>query len=154
MEKEFVPYELALRMKALGFDGPCFAGFNPTPFDYDDVENLIYPTIHLEFEGVDIIYNDFQSEEPNIWTIDSDVILAPTWQQAFRWFREKYELHSCIHSDYTWNISGGIWDLNEYKGSRYDWDYSNNYLTYEEAELSCLKKLIEIVEKNWLKQHN
>lgn len=24
MEKEFVPYKLALRMKALGFDEPCF----------------------------------------------------------------------------------------------------------------------------------
>jgi hypothetical protein len=25
MEKEFVPYELALRMKTLGFDEPCMA---------------------------------------------------------------------------------------------------------------------------------
>jgi predicted RNA-binding Zn-ribbon protein involved in translation (DUF1610 family) len=24
MEKEFIPYELALRMKQLGFDEPCF----------------------------------------------------------------------------------------------------------------------------------
>jgi hypothetical protein len=147
MEKEFIPMDLALRLKALGFDEPCFAGFNPTPFDYDDLENLIYPTIHLEFDGEDIIYNDFQTEEPNIWTIDSDVILAPTFSQAFRFFRKKYELHYCIHSDYTWNISGGIWDLNEYKGSRYDWD-SEPYSTYEEAESDCLTNLIEIVEKN------
>jgi hypothetical protein len=24
MEKEFVPYELAVKLKALGFDEPCF----------------------------------------------------------------------------------------------------------------------------------
>ena len=28
MEKEFVPYELALRMKALGFDEPCFGYYD------------------------------------------------------------------------------------------------------------------------------
>ena len=28
MEKEFVPYELALRMKELGFDEPCFGYYN------------------------------------------------------------------------------------------------------------------------------
>jgi hypothetical protein len=27
MEKEFVPYELALRMKQLGFDEPCFGRY-------------------------------------------------------------------------------------------------------------------------------
>jgi hypothetical protein len=142
MEKEFVPYELALRMKALGFDGPCFAGFNPTPFDYDDVENLIYPTIHLEFEGVDIIYNDFQSEEPNIWTIDSDVILAPTWQQAFRWFREKYDVHHVIHQ---FNFKK---DTNEeYLAEVGQTDDGFMYFrTYEECECFCLTKLIEIVE--------
>ena len=140
LEKEFVPYELALRMKEFGFDEECFGSY----YLYKD-EN------HQEGKF------DYRGElniEFSIYTNNKYYILAPTFSQAFRFFREKYGLHSCIHSDYTWNISGGIWDLNEYKGSRYDWDYSNNYLTYEEAELSCLKKLIEIVEKNWLKQHN
>jgi hypothetical protein len=119
MEKEFVPYGLALRMKALDYDESCMAYYNKSKKLHFDK----YTTSH--------------------W---SSTCLAPLYQQCWRWFREKYELHSCIHSDYTWNISGGIWDLNEHEGSRYDWDYSNNYSTYEEAELSCLKKLIEIVE--------
>ena len=124
MEKEFVPVELALRLKALGFDEPCFGKFY-----YNQLEI-----------GGNWRNNDFKE--------DADVFIsAPTFSQVFRWFREKYELHSCIHSDYTWNITGGIWDLNEYKGSRYDWD-SEPYSTYEESELDCLTKLIEIVEKN------
>ena len=28
MNKEFVPYELAVKLKQLGFDEPCFARFN------------------------------------------------------------------------------------------------------------------------------
>ena len=28
MEKEFVTYEIALKLKELGFDEPCIAGFN------------------------------------------------------------------------------------------------------------------------------
>ena len=130
MEKEFVPYELGLRMKQLGFNEVCFSYF---------LNGILQPTLNPKD------YSAFE-EVTGIRLKYFEYVLAPTWQSAFKWFREKYELHSCIHSDYTWNISGGIWDLNEYKGSRYDWDYSNNYSTYEEAELSCLTKLIEIVE--------
>jgi len=145
MEKEFVPYTLALRMKQLGFDKPCFAGFNPTPFDYDGVENLIYPIIHLEFDGEEIIYNDFQTEEPNIWTIDSDVILAPLYQQAFRWFRKKYNIESYIHRNRKYNsvVRFEISICNNNILPYFGLDY---YSTYEEAELACLIKLIEIVE--------
>jgi hypothetical protein len=128
-EKEFVTYELSLRMKALDYDEPCMAIYsNANP------KTGLYT---LKKYRLKLIKQTSQKNKG---------VKAPTWQSAFRWFREKYELHSCIHSDYTWNISGGIWDLNEHKGSRYDWDYSNNYSTYEEAELSCLEKLMEIVK--------
>jgi hypothetical protein len=145
MEKEFIPMDLALRLKALGFDEPCFAGFNPTPFDYDDLENLIYPTIRLNFDGEDIIYNDFQTEEPNIWTIDSDVILAPTWQQAFRWFREKYDLHAEIVRDKENSKLYVFFITNSDDIYPVSMDFSDGRL-YEEAEIACLTKLIEIVE--------
>lgn len=60
---------------------------------------------------------------------------APLYQQAFRWFREKCELDFYIKKEshpvyfsYVWN--GIIW---EQVGEG----------TYEEAELACLRKLIE-----------
>ena len=120
MNKDFVTYEQAVQLKELGFNESCFACYIKG-----------YPK-SLSFGSAD-------KEDA------SKLILAPTYSQAFRWFRENYKLHSYIHSDYSWNISGGIWDLNGYKGSRYDWD-SDTYITYEAAELDCLNKLIEIID--------
>jgi len=141
MEKEFIPMDLALRLKALGFDEPCFAGFNPTPFDYDDLENLIYPTIRLNFDGEDVVYNDFQTETPNIWTIDSDVILSPTFSQTFRFFREKYDLFTHIEKGENPKNFYPIIDNVSHKYNPKLW-----FDSYEDVELTCLTKLIEIVE--------
>ena len=122
MEKEFVTYELALRMKQLGFNKPCFARFS------NDGDLLIAHTEKY------IISNGVDRSE--FFT------LAPTWQQAFRWFRKMYQLHSTITSisqdSWQWHIT----KPGESLGKLYDEDF----YTYEEAELFCLEKLIEIVE--------
>lgn len=125
MTKEFIPYQQGLQLKELGFDEPCWAWW------------------HIEDCDTRFCYSDQRS--PIINSRETEIVGLPTYSQAFRWFRENYKLHSYIHSDYSWNISGGIWDLNGHKGSRYDWD-SNPHTTYEEAELDCLNKLIEIID--------
>jgi hypothetical protein len=123
MNKEFVPYEQAVALKELGFDEPCFGYWKMSDW-------LI-------------------EEKPRTdgYTHADQLCSAPLYQQAFRWFREKYELHSFIYSDFSWNISGGMWDLDGYVDSRYDWD-SEPFKTFEEAELACLSKLIGIVKEN------
>jgi hypothetical protein len=115
----FVPYEQALALKELGFDEPCFG--------YYDASNLE----KYEF----IIQNNVKN---------SDFIFgmtAPLYQQAFRWFREKYGLSGnidCCDKLCEWNI----------KSSKLDKSiFSNNIQSYEEAELACLKNLIEIVKQ-------
>jgi hypothetical protein len=60
---------------------------------------------------------------------------APLYQQAFRWFRENYGLHQHIEyvnitDRYEGWVSGIMFDCK----------------TYEEAELACLKKLIQIIK--------
>jgi hypothetical protein len=65
---------------------------------------------------------------------------APTYSQAFRWFREKYGYLSFIDMD---NYS--YYRFNIYKGSSIS---EAPFETYEEAEFACLKKLIEIVKNN------
>jgi hypothetical protein len=57
------------------------------------------------------------------------------YQQAFRWFREKYKLH--YHIEYIGASNQYQWHIKHY------WE---TFDTYEEAELSCLKKLIEMVK--------
>jgi hypothetical protein len=65
------------------------------------------------------------------------------YQQAFRWFREKYGL------DYEITYAG---KKGEYHAFVDEYIYGNNgsspsIFSYEEAELECLKKLIIIVER-------
>ena len=70
------------------------------------------------------------------------VISAPTFSQAFRWFREKHGLVGIIKfgtNDFTYNV------YNEDGMGLLTKESLNFNSTYEEAELACLKKLIEIV---------
>ena len=117
MEKEFVPYELAVKLKELGFDEYVFEWFNSETKDFCDVMKEVK---------------------------------APTFSQAFRWFREKYNILATIYSNasgylYEWHdaVGGTHRGWSEYEGPNDGgvWD------TYEEAELACLTKLIEIVEQ-------
>ena len=121
MEKEFVPYELALRMKQLGFDEPCLGFYNK-----EDRPNLGYCT------------NSFQDD-----TTLEIKCTAPLYQQAFRWFREKYQLDGkpeyFLNDWYCFIIN----DMKEEDTSR---RLFTEFPSYEEAELACLEKLIEIVE--------
>ena len=123
MNKEFVPYEEALALKQLGFDEPCLAyWYNETPTNPEG-QCLVY-------------YKKPWDEQKIINGIIRDYYVAPTFSQAFRWFREKHKLH--CHIEY---IPAG--DVYEW-WIKYD---RANYPTYEEAELACLRKLIEIVRK-------
>jgi hypothetical protein len=116
MEKEFVPYELALELKQLGFDESCF-GY------YED--------------GVFIHWYDSKQENELLLNCT-----APLYQQAFRWFREKHNMnHSIIFHETTFS--------NDYQYLVLSNDnefVEVGYTTHEEAELACLKKLIEIVK--------
>jgi|688.fasta_scaffold87097_4 hypothetical protein len=77
----------------------------------------------------------FDMRTPN----DAPCIL---WQQAFRWFREKYQLHSTITS-----ISQESWQWHITKpGESLGKMYQEDFYTYEEAEQDCLVKLIDIIE--------
>jgi hypothetical protein len=63
-------------------------------------------------------------------------VSAPIFQQAFRWFREYFWLHQ--HIEYV------------KAANRYDWwvgSFMGHSTTYEEAELACLKKLIDLAKK-------
>jgi len=135
MEKEFVIHPLALRMKELGFNEPCFAFFNGKYHDWliDDNNGLNSPTIN-----------------PN-----KDIgrcVKRPTYSQAFRWFREKHELETDIifHTDYLKNGDKNVYEVNiqnKVSNELHLITPLNGFKTYEEAELACLEKLIEIVEQ-------
>ena len=118
--KDFAPYEPALELKELGFDEPCFGLYAPPS-----------KTVFLHHYGL------LRAKEQ---------VLAPLYQQAFRWFREKYDLHSCVAPVYKDEISKVIVYWFWIQGFDSFEDEDINYKTPEEAELNCLLKLIEIVK--------
>ena len=129
--KEFVPYNEALELRKLGFDEPCFGYYEPNG-DFDYIEKDIIK---------DFPYLAKNSE----W---QDLVASPTRSQAFRFFREKYNLHSEILLDQTTQPKY-CFEIHKYedfgnyeKIENKDWFL---YRTYEEAELECIKHLIKVV---------
>lgn len=132
MEKEFVPYELALKLKQLGFNEPCLAVW---------IEKDSRDGGGLKLE----IWNDVDTE----YKVKSSTN-APLFRQAFRWFRDNYGLSGVVVETLLGNERyGGIFIKNE-NGLRYieSPQLTRASQTYEEVELDCLKKLIEIVEQS------
>jgi hypothetical protein len=127
MEKEFVPYELALRMKQLGFDEPCLGFYNK-----EDRPNLGYCT------------NSFQDD-----TTLEIKCTAPLYQQAFRWLLDKHYLYGIVLPTLTMNWTFKTMTVVEgmVEVPPYIHVDTNDYSTREDAELACLEKLIEIVEQ-------
>lgn len=88
---------------------------------------------------------------------DSNNLLtqAILYQQAFRWFRKNHGLYSSIlpKKSYPDNyVSGVEWYVTICGGDGVEIGPDGTY-TYEEAELECLNKLIEIVGTIELFQH-
>ena len=127
MEKEFTEYTEALALKELGFDEPCldyFANSNPQnswtiSYNSDD--------LHKPFESV----------------------ARPTYSQAFRFFREKYNIEVAVACFYSNRLDIPYEERQYHCHVIRDGVTSKGpkYKTYEEAELACLSKLIEIVEQ-------
>jgi hypothetical protein len=124
MNKEFIPYEQALELKELSFDEQCMFPYHRNNTEYID-------SAHIELAN----YNATEK-----------LVSAVLYQQAFRWFREKYDLFGCIDLQVCtpshWFIRIDKIEINDYLYHSEDKDMRFN--TYEEAELECLKKLIEI----------
>jgi hypothetical protein len=130
MEKEFVPYKQALSLKELGFNEPCLNLY------HKDARQLMYKPI----DGVVMIKIDNHNK--------TNHCSAPTFSQTFRWFREKYKLVNYIEYYAEWNFE--IFRIDDKIAEVQDdvnVDYTFKGGTYEEAELECLKKLIEIVKE-------
>ena len=123
MEKDFTPYEQALALKELGFNRRTLAQYNTRQ------GNEWILTFDLSGEG----------QYPN----SSSACIAPTFSQAFRWFRDKK-----YQAEILWRGDFGdfCWKIGRFKyGSHFFSE--DGFNTYEEAELECLKKLIEIVKE-------
>ena len=127
MNKEFIPYEQALELKELGFSN-SYAPNN-------------YELCIGQYHGNELSF-PLPCATNKMLDMGDKSCVAPLYQQAFRWFREKYYIYHIIiyrpHKDeFDAELIGkGLTNFSE----------DIIFKTYEEAELACLKKLIEIVK--------
>jgi len=124
MQKEIVLYPESFELKQLGFDEVCIYHYKKN----DEGEHTSHPT--------------FEMTAPfgkNHNTLDSRVS-APTYSQSFRWFREKHGLCIVIKPIDDKKLDLGY---NLLKNGL----IMNAHLTYEGAELACLRNLIKIVKE-------
>ena len=160
MNNLFVPYEQALHLKELGFNEGCFGYYVLT--ETRDYKN-----------GLEI-RNEIELNTLNGYRVNDDEsqTTAPLYQQAFDWFRKQvypqivinekgdsvqgmltllplvYNNTYVIHvikastSHTIDNFSGA--QIHSYQNAH---KFNGNAVpTYEEAQLECLKKLIEIAK--------
>jgi len=115
MEKEFIPYEQALELKELGFNEKCAAHYLGEGEEYLELKWLIYRNDSIN---------------------TAKCIQAPLYQQAFRWFREKYNFRYSIGDT---NIA-----VVHYLGTT---QLLQNNDSYEAAELAAIKWFIDVAKQ-------
>ena len=151
--KDFITYEQASALKELGFDEPCiYAWCNKGGWNkYQMVKEPIVQVLRTDGNPFGQYFNgkNWNVEfSPNKNQIQCS---APTYSQAFRFFREKYNILANVYS----NASGYLFEWHDSIGGTHrgwsDYEGPNDsgvWDTYEEAETKCLDKLIQIVKDN------
>ena len=138
MKEQFVSYEIALKLKELGFDAGCLGDYYIIPSDKT-------PNPNGEFLGLK--YEDVSSY--------TKLVSAPLWQQVIDWFRNKYNL--LIDSPKLDELNIGKWSvkitsldkstvLEEFVDQPY-WRLYRCFRTYEEAREQAILKAIELIKK-------
>jgi hypothetical protein len=127
MQKEFIPYEQALELKELGYNQSDYLNW------YNLKGELQWDSEYSESE------------------FSKKCCSAPLYQQAFRWFRDKHNIDAWVQP-FMMEKHGTPFLPDE---SYVYWIFKDgvliadgvDFLNPEEAELACLKKLIEIVKE-------
>jgi hypothetical protein len=139
MNEEFVSYEIALKLKELGFDEPCFTY-------YYNINGNIRTCLSIN------IYNAWTY----LGTKKLGTTLAPLYQQVFRWFREQHNWQYSIEAtndQHSHELGFNYFILNNVTGEEYHTMPNNRpsgdwcFKTYEEAQKECIIDLISIIKK-------
>lgn len=155
MDKEFVPYEESVDLKGLGFDKPCLGLYHN-----DGMFALNKAISHGEYHGQKCMAPLFQQAFK--WFRDNhDLHVQIRREDYFYKRRYKYyhfdindgektditnqqDLYSSIMEECRQDIPGN--HLNDEKLSQLIFERNFAFKSYEEVELFCLRKLIEIVK--------
>ena len=148
MEKQFVTYEIALKLKELGFNEKCLASYYT-----DDERNYdkgdIYDCRRKLSSSID--FDPFKEEFDNFYINSNETyyVSAPLWQQVIDWFREKYNLD--VYTEPTYSLIEYSFKIISVQGKskrqEYWDDMAKTYKSYQEAREKAILKAIELCQK-------
>ena len=129
MEKEFVTYEIALKLKELSFDEDCFGLYVSDNYG-GTIENPVLISVGGKWGNsiYTINYTDYSLSESEI--------IAPLWQQAIDFLREEYDI---------------VIEINR---QNYFDTYANSYAYQAVCKVYKNKKLDRSVVVRNIKNHN
>ena len=134
-EKDFVNFDIAVKLKDKGFSIPFYFYYRT-----DDEEK----NIHHAIIGKPLTYSD---------KIDDEVVIAPTLMQVAQWLRDTYQLHIApnIYTETSEDGDGNIFEernywgwclLNIESGQKIIHSDDNQYESYEEGVLAGIEYVL------------
>lgn len=133
IEKQFVPYEQCLKLRDLGFDEDCIAGYRT------DRNNCLTTPTNNSYRYIPT-YGKYTHQNKH-------VLKATLWCQIFDWFEDKYDYRIHIYRSLT-TYNKFSFDVNDNQASYLHSTSWRN--SREEARIACLDKLIELIQENKL----
>lgn len=135
MEKEFVTYSIAKKLKELGFKDFCT--INNYFFDPEEPSHTLQKNFYGQHSG--------NCSENYL----NRIIRAPLWQQAIDWLREKHKIvvDPRIHFSAS---TKPVFFACVFKDGKKGWEdkmKNDNHFTYEQAREAAINKALEIIEK-------
>ncbi len=120
MEKLFVPFELAVKLKEKGFDEECLGVFHKG--------GNLKVTVQANFPIKNSELIDY-------------VISAPLYDQVFAWFREKHNIKAYIDEYDQFHIPY-IYMLGDFPARR---EYRQKHPTFEKTKEACIELLLTMI---------
>lgn len=139
LEKEFVTYEIGLKLKELGFNKSCFARVSES--------GITYPSCALNSKSTSIprVYDHEFTGAYKSW------VRAPLWQQVIGWVRDNYHYQIEVLSNYDTEIPNTFlysFLILSLDGYYLKWEYTSDkqYKEYPEAREKGILKAIELIK--------
>lgn len=127
---DYVSYELAIKLKACGFDEPCDHYYTPNKAMRIVKDNALAP---------ETANNRFLDE-----IADGCCTAVPLWH-AQKWLREKKKMHCQVLLNGVRSMY--FWQVREMIGNGRYADSAHQYDVYEDAMSDCISAALELIKK-------
>lgn len=128
-KRQFVPYEIACQLIDLGLN------FN------------IFDCTYGENNGQYSVISELEWELKDTGGWKPTGVLAFTWQEAFDWFRNWKGAESFIRFKQGYGNKSHSYKINDMFRMSEEYVFGGEGTTFEEAQLQCLEKLIDLYKK-------